>query len=68
MLIASSLLEAFNDSAAKGPQMMVGGTKSKAASQSGYFGTTFDRVLEVYTYMYLCTCTCTCKDLYLCIG
>ena len=39
--------EAFNATAGKGKQMMIGGTKSKTALQTGYFGKTFDRVMEV---------------------
>ena len=39
--------EPYNDSAGKGKQMMVGGTKSKTAFQTGYFGKSFDRVMEV---------------------
>lgn len=47
--------EAFNESAAKGKQMVIGGTKSKASSQSGYFETTFNRVLQVKTLsVYTC--------------
>ena len=49
------ITEAFNESAAKGKQMVIGGTKSKTASQSGYFDATFNRILEVFT----CTCLYT---------
>lgn len=45
-------VEAFNDSAGKGKQMVIGGTKSKASSQSGYFEATFKRVLTVCLCMY----------------
>jgi hypothetical protein len=38
--------KAFNESAAKGKQMVIGGTKSKTASQSGYFDATFNRILQ----------------------
>lgn len=34
----------------KGRQMMVGSTKSKTAYQTGYFGKTFDRVMEGEAY------------------
>ena len=40
-------LEAFNESAAKGKQMVIGGTKSKTSSQSGYFDAAFSRILQV---------------------
>ena len=40
----------FNLSAYKGRQMMVGSTKSKTAYQTGYFGKTFDRVMEGEAY------------------
>ena len=43
-------LDAFNEGAAKGKQMIVSGTKSKAASQGGYFERSFTRILEVSTY------------------
>lgn len=39
--------KAFNASAGKGKQMMIGGTKSKTA---GYFGKTFDRIMEGESY------------------
>ncbi len=39
--------EPYNESAGKGKQMMLGGTKSKTALQTGYFGKSFDRVMEV---------------------
>ena len=42
--------EAFNESAAKGKQMVIGGTKSKTASQSGYFDATFNRILQVFMF------------------
>ena len=31
----------------KGKQMLIGGTKTKAATQSGYFGSSFDRIQQV---------------------
>ena len=34
----------------KGRQMMVGSTKSKTAYQTGYFGKTFDRIMEGEAY------------------
>ena len=40
----------FNVSAYKGRQMMVGSTKSKTAYQTGYFGKTFDRIMEGEAY------------------
>ena len=39
--------EPYNESAGKGKQMTVGGSKPKTASQDGYFGKSFDRVMEV---------------------
>ena len=47
--------EAFNESAAKGKQMVIGGTKSKASSQSGYFETNFSRILQVKD-TFFCVC------------
>ncbi|CAI8033391.1 UPF0602 protein C4orf47 homolog [Geodia barretti] len=41
---------AFNEGAAKGKQMIVSGTKSKAASQGGYFERSFTRILEGEAY------------------
>ena len=41
--------EPYNDSAGKGKQMMIEGAKSKTALQIGYFGKTFDRIMEVYS-------------------
>lgn len=40
----------FNESAGKGQQMVVSGAKSKTASQDGYFGKTFDRIMESEAY------------------
>ena len=40
-------LEPYIDSASKGKQMMIGGTKSKTANQDGYFEKKFDRIMEV---------------------
>ena len=39
--------DAFNESAVKGKQMGIPGTKSKAASQCGYFDATYCRILQV---------------------
>ena len=41
-------LGTFNESAMKGKQMLIGGTKAKTATQSGYFGKSFDRIQEVF--------------------
>ena len=48
--VCLSVAEPFNASAYKGRQMMVGSTKSKTAYQTGYFGKTFDRVMEGEAY------------------
>lgn len=40
----------FRESADKGKQMMIGGTKTKSAVQAGYFGKTFDRVMQGEAY------------------
>ena len=49
--IPRDLTEAFNESAAKGKQMVIGGTKTKTASQSGYFDATFNRILQVHVHV-----------------
>ena len=46
-MVSTLHTEVFNESAAKGKQMVIGGTKSKTASQSGYFDATFSRILQV---------------------
>ena len=42
--------EAFNTGAYKGKQMTVSSTKSKTALQTGYFGKSFDRVMQGEAY------------------